>query len=176
MLLLDRLVFVFERWLSKTKRFFCLFCFIFLRNPFGCQLPSCSVGLHTEKFVYFILNHVIQIFVVIFRDEFHRLKSLPKATHRVTWRILFMWVRRPTFDPSPQSPGGPWRKSCDVWLLSMPCAHLHPLGLTPKLPEAGVDLPTLGIKLQFLVQFPTELTGRILEDVSAMQRFLFCSQ
>lgn len=58
----------------------------------------------------------------------------------------------------------------------MPCAHLHPLGLTPKLPEAGVDLPTLGIKLQFLVQSPTELTGRILEDVSAMQRFLFCSQ
>lgn len=67
----------------QRQRFFCLFCF--LRNPFGRQLPSCSVGLHTEKFVYFILNHVIQIFAVIFRDEFHRLKSLPKATQSVTW-------------------------------------------------------------------------------------------
>lgn len=74
----------------KDKKVFLFVLFYFLRNPFGCQLPSCSVGLHTEKFVYFILNHVIQIFVVIFRDEFHRLKSLPKAMHRVTWRILFM--------------------------------------------------------------------------------------
>lgn len=56
----------------------------------------------------------------------------------------------------------------------MPCAHLHPLGLTPKLPEAGVDLPTLGIKLQFLVQ-STELTGRILEDECDVMVFVLFS-
>lgn len=107
------------------------------------------MDLHTEKFVYFILNHVIQIFVVIFRDEFHKLKfSCCLRQNKVSHRRVHL---RESTDPHlvPQSPGGLRHEPGDV-SAERPCALLRPSGLTPKLPEASSDLPTLGDRIVVL--------------------------
>lgn len=49
---------------------------------------------HTEKFVYFLLNHFLLIFVVIFRGVFPHIKVIAQDIVKVTcvnfynWRIL----------------------------------------------------------------------------------------
>lgn len=63
--------FGFARWVARTREGECPFLRKILVVPFSLFRGS----PHTEKFVYFILNHFLLIFVVIFKGGFPQIKS-----------------------------------------------------------------------------------------------------
>lgn len=51
---------------------------------------------HTEKFVYFLLNHFLLIFVVIFGGVFLQIKAIAHDIVKVTCMDFYNWRVLPT--------------------------------------------------------------------------------